>query len=419
VTTGDPSAAVPGSRLGPAPGAGREAPSPRQGVGPRPAPCLGFRVGLVCYPSQGGSGVVATELARELALRGHCAHVISYQMPFRLGGGREPRRNIAFHQVEVPTYPLFLYPPYTVALANKIAEVARYERLDLVHVHYVVPHAVSAAIARAMVAPARLPVIATVHGTDVTQTGVDPGIREAVTWSLQQCDAVTAVSDSLAATAREAFGLDNVRRLYNFIDPAVMRRRPDPDLRARFARPDEAVLLHASNFRAIKNIADVVRIFAAVAARRPAVLLLCGDGPEAGSAHRVARDLGVGELVHFVGVEEDMAPILSIADVFLLPSNYESFGLAALEAMACEVPVVCSDVGGLPEVVADGVSGFLRPVGAVGAMAEAALLCLEPERLAEMRRQARRTALHRFGASRIVPQVEALYSEVVGRRGPG
>jgi N-acetyl-alpha-D-glucosaminyl L-malate synthase BshA len=391
------------------------APSP--GAGPRPAPCLGWRVGLVCYPSQGGSGIVATELARELAQRGHCAHVISYQAPFRLAGPqRHAQHNIAFHQVEVPTYPLFVYPPYTVALANKIAEVARYERLDLVHVHYAVPHAVSAALARAMLAPLPLPVIATLHGTDVTQTGVDPGIREALTWSLQQCDAVTAVSDALAARAREAFGLPEVRRLYNFIDPAVMRRRPNVELRARFAGPDDAVLMHASNFRPVKNVADVVRILAAVVEARPAVLLLCGDGPEAGTARRLARELGVEDRVHFVGLEDDMAAMLSIADVFLLPSTFESFGLAALEAMACEVPVVCSDAGGLPEVVVDGETGFLCPAGNVEAMARAVLRCLEPPRLARMRHQARRIATHRFGSARILPQVEALYAEVLARR---
>ncbi len=390
---------------------------PHAGAGPRPAPCLGWRVGLVCYPSQGGSGIVATELARELARRGHCAHVISYQPPFRLAGPqRHVLPNVAFHQVEVPTYPLFVYPPYTVALANKIAEVARYERLDLLHVHYAVPHVVSAALARSMVAPARLPVIATLHGTDVTQTGVDPGIREAMTWSLGQCDAVTAVSDALAARAREAFGLSEVRRIYNFIDPATMRRRPNAELRARFARSDEAVLLHASNFRPLKNVGDAVRVLAVVAAERPAVLLLCGDGPEAGSARQLARELGVEDRVHFVGVEDDMAAMLSIADVFLLPSTFESFGLAALEAMACEVPVVCSDAGGLPEVVADGETGFLCPVGAVDAMAGAVLRCLDPARLPQMRHQARRLATHRFGAARILPQVEALYAEVLARR---
>jgi N-acetyl-alpha-D-glucosaminyl L-malate synthase BshA len=391
-----------------------------EGPGSRCAPVRRLRVGLVCYPSQGGSGVVATELARELARRGHCAHVISYQLPFRLGGtGQKARENVAFHQVEVPMYPLFQFPPYGAALANKIVEVARYERLDLLHVHYAVPHAVSAALARAVLAPARLPVITTLHGTDVTVTGTDPAIREVVTWSLQQSDAVTAVSDALAASAARAFGLASVRRIYNFIDPAVMRRRHDPALRARYARPEDAVLIHASNFRPVKNVGDVVRIFAGVVRQRPAVLLLCGDGPEAGVAHRVAHELGVADRVHFLGVQEEIAPILSIADLFLLPSSYESFGLVALEAMACEVPVVCSLVGGLPEVVEEGKTGFLRPVGDIPAMVEAALRALEPDRLATMRQHARRHAVQRFSASRILPQIEALYVEVVsgGPRG--
>jgi len=388
----------------------------RPGAGLKPAPCLGLRIGLVCYPSQGGSGVVATELARELAQRGHCAHVISYQLPFRLGRFGDMRENVAFHQVEVPMYPLFQYPPYTLALANKIAEVARFEQLDLVHVHYAVPHAVSAALARAMVLPQALPVVTTLHGTDVTLTGADPGIRESVTWSLQQSDAVTAVSDSLAQAARTTFNLPDVRRIYNFIDPATLRRRQDPDLRARFARPEEALLLHASNFRPIKNASMVVRIFAEVCRQRPAVLLMCGDGPEAGMAHRLARELGVGERVHFTGVQEDMASVLSLADLFLLPSSEESFGLGALEAMACEVPVVCSRVGGLPEVVTDGVTGFLCPAGDLDGMVAAALAALAPERHAVMAKEARRHAVHRFSTSRILPQIEALYAEVAGAR---
>ncbi len=388
----------------------------RPGVGLKPVPCLGLRVGIVCYPSQGGSGVVATELARELARRGHCAHVISYQVPFRLGRFGDMRENVAFHQVEVPSYPLFQYPPYTVALANKIAEVARYEQLDLVHVHYAVPHAVSAVLARSMVLPQCLPVVTTLHGTDTTLTGVDPGIRDAITWSLRQSDAVTAVSDALAENARRVFQLDAVRRIYNFIDPVTLRRRHDRELRSRFAAADAAVLLHASNFRPIKNAGDVVRILAAVVRERPAVLLMCGDGPEAGTAHRLALDLGVADRVHFIGVQEDMCPVLSLADVFLLPSSEESFGLGALEAMACEVPVVCSNVGGLPEVVTDGVTGFLRPVRDIEGMGTAVLAALAPERHAVMAKEARRQAVHRFSTSRILPQIEALYAEVVAAR---
>ena len=381
-----------------------------------PAPrsrCPRLKVGIVCYPSQGGSGVVATELAYELVQRGHQAHVISHQTPFRMVRARDVRAGLAFHQVEVPMYPLFQYPPYTDALANKIAEVARYERLDLVHVHYAVPHALAAVVARAMLLPRRLPVVTTLHGTDVSQTGVEVGIRDAVAWSLRQSDAVTAVSEDLRAAAQSTFGLDRVRRIYNFVDPHVVRRRSVPGLRDRVARADQAVLLHASNFRPVKNVGDVVRIFARVARQRPAVLLMCGDGPEAGTAHRVARELGVDAQVHFLGVQEDIGAYLSVADVFLLPSETESFGLAALEAMACEVPVVCSDQGGLPEVVIEGETGFLRPVGDVEGMAAAVLEVLAPQRQAQMAWQARRSAVQRFSSSRILPQIESLYAEVV------
>lgn len=396
---------------------GEGLPALRPGAGARPSPCGGLRVGIVCYPSQGGSGVVATELARELARRGHCAHVISYQLPFRLHRFHEGVGNVAFHEVDVPSYPLFQYPPYVLALATKIAEVARYEQLDLVHVHYAVPHATAAVMARQMLAPLRLPVVTTLHGTDVTQTGSDPAIRDAVQWSLAQSDAVLAVSDSLAAQARETFGLEGIRRIYNWVDPASVRRRHDPELRQRFAAPEDAVLVHASNFRPLKNVGDVVRVFAGVLKVRPAVLLLAGDGPEAGPAHRLARDLGVERFVHFVGVHQDMTAILSLGDVFLLPSSQESFGLAALEAMACEVPVVCTDVGGLPEVVADGECGFLRPVGDVEGMIAATLQSLEPGRHEALAHGARRRAVQRFGVTRIVPQIEATYLEVARRAG--
>ncbi len=395
----------------------REGEHVTRGAGLEPVPCHGWRVGLVCYPSHGGSGVVATELGRALVQRGHCVHIISHQVPFRLGA-RDLHRNIGFHQVEVPNYPLFLHPPHTLALANKIAEVARFERLDLVHVHYAVPLSVAAALAREVLRPARLPLITTLHGTDVTQTGTDPALRETVTWSLRQSDAVTAVSDSLAASARQAFGLERVDRIYNFIDPA-MRRVPNAATRARFAAPDEAVLLHVSNFRAVKNVLDVVRTFALVVRARPAVLLMCGDGPEAGPAQQLVRELGLESRVHFIGVQDDMVDVLSLADLFLLPSAYESFGLGALEAMACEVPVICSRVGGLPEVVREGETGFLRPPGDVDAMAQAALAALEPGLHAQLGQQARRHALANFSARRIIRQYEGLYAEVIGRRAGG
>ncbi|HVB08808.1 MAG TPA: N-acetyl-alpha-D-glucosaminyl L-malate synthase BshA [Bacillota bacterium] len=370
-----------------------------------------LRVALVCHPTQGGSGVLATELARELGRRGSYAHVISYQPPLRL---RRFPPNVYFHEVDIPSHPLLVHAPYEMALASKIADVARYEGVEIVHVHYAVPHAFAAVVAAAMVAPAPLRVVATLHGTDVTQLGQDESVAAALAWSLRHCDAVTAVSSSLASLAQERFGLAAVRVVPNFIDPATMRPRHDLALRASLAEPGDLVLLHASNFRPVKRIPDVIRIFAAVAAARPAVLLLLGDGPDAAAAHRLSHELGVADRVRFLGVHEDVAPLLSVADLFLLPSETESFGLAALEAMACEVPVVATRVGGLPEVIEDGKSGILCAPGDVAAMAAACLRLGDAAVHGAMATEARRRAVTHFSASRVVPQYEALYREVLG-----
>ncbi len=389
-------------------------------AGPSPARAqeaeVPLHVALVCHPTQGGSGVLATELARELGRRGNVAHVISYQPPLRL-----PRfpPNVVFHEVDLPSHPLLVHAPYEMALATKIAEVARYEGVEVVHVHYAVPHAFAAVTAAAMVAPSVLRVVATLHGTDVTQLGEDESIGPALAWSLRNCDAVTAVSGSLAAAARERFGLPDVRVIPNFIDPLTMRPHRNPALRASLAAPGDLVVLHASNFRAVKRIPDVVRVFAAVAASRPAVLMMLGDGPDAAAAHRLARELGVADRVHFLGVHDDVAPLLSIADAFLLPSETESFGLAALEAMACEVPVVASRVGGLPEVIEHGKSGWLCPLGDIEGMAAACLRLGDPATRAAMGEQARHRAVALFAASRVVPRYEALYREVLAGAASG
>lgn len=392
---------------------GPEAPGDAAAAAPKARPQSARRplhVALVCHPTQGGSGVLATELARELGRRGSIAHVVSYQPPLRL-----PRfpPNVFFHEVDLPSHPLLVHAPYEMALATKIVEVARYEGVEVVHVHYAVPHAFAAVTAAAMVAPAPLRVVATLHGTDVTQLGDDETIAPALAWSLRKCDAVTAVSASLAAAARERFGLDHVRVIPNFVDPVSMRPHRDPALRASLAAPGDLVLLHASNFRPVKRIPDVVRVFAAVARARPAVLLMLGDGPEVAAAHRMARELGVADRVHFLGMHEDVAPLLSVADVFLLPSETESFGLAALEAMACEVPVVATCVGGLPEVIEHGRTGWLCPPGDIEGMAAACLRLADPATHATMASQARHRAVTAFGAARVVPRYEALYREVL------
>jgi N-acetyl-alpha-D-glucosaminyl L-malate synthase BshA len=334
-------------------------------------------------------------------------HVVSYESPFRL---RRCQPEVLFHAVEMPSYPLFHSPPYVLAVASKLAELARYEGLDLVHAHYAVPHSAAAALAREIARPLDLPFVVTLHGTDVTLFGRDESLRPALVWSLRQASAVTAVSDHLAAAARDAFGLQDVRRIYNFVDPWAWQADGSA-LRARYARPGEAVLVHVSNFRPVKNLAGVVRVFSEVARRRPARLLLVGDGPDAGTARRMARDLGQEARVHFLGAYEDVAEVLAAADVFLLPSQDESFGLGALEAMASGVPVVASRVGGLPEVVVDGVTGFLCPPDDVEAMAEASLRLLAD--LDRFRAAASRHAAERFPAPSIVPQYEALYGEVL------
>lgn len=369
-----------------------------------------MRIGIVCHATYGGSSALAAELACELAERGHYVHVISDEVPFRLAPceGR-----VAFHAVEVPSYPLFRYPPYLLALAAKIAEVATYEGLDLVHAHYAIPHAPAAALAAQMAGDRSFAVVVTLHGTDVTRFGRDESLRSPLLWSLAQAQQVTAVSDWLAEQARLAFRLPAIRRIYNFIDPRRVAEAPDLTQRSRWAAPGEAVLIHVSNFRPVKNVADVIRIFARVAAEQPARLLLVGDGPDSGQARRLARELGLTERIAFLGAQPEAHPFLAASDVFLLPSSQESFGLAALEAMACGVPVVASRTGGLPEVVPEGQAGFLCPVGDVEAMAQRCLQILAA--LPRFREGARQWALSRFTADRIVPEYEGVYEEAVRR----
>ncbi|MCB1008122.1 MAG: N-acetyl-alpha-D-glucosaminyl L-malate synthase BshA [Acidobacteria bacterium] len=382
-----------------------------------------MRIGISCYPTFGGSGVVATELAMALASGGDEVHVISYALPSRLS---LVSPNLFFHEVVVPHYPLFEYPPYSLALASKMAEVARFQGLDLLHVHYAVPNAVSAILAREIVAPLPLPVVTTLHGTDVTLVGNDPSYLETTRWAVLASDAVTAVSESLRRSTVEQLGLDpsGIEVIPNFIEPARYERVRGIDGARRWAKPGERVLVHVSNFRPVKRVLDVLEVYLKVREAMPARLLLIGDGPDRARIEQRCREVGCCDRVIFLGNLPAVEEVLTGADLFLLPSSSESFGLAALEALACEVPVVASNAGGIPEVVEHGVNGLLYPVGDVEGMAAGAIELLgDPVRHRTFARRARERAVERFREPAIVAQYRALYERVLSvaaaRRGAG
>jgi L-malate glycosyltransferase len=374
-------------------------------------------VGIVCYASVGGSGVVATELGRALARRGHEVCLISSDLPFRWQDG-EP--GLSFHRVEVPPYPLFREPQYLLALTNTIVQVARRTRLDVVHAHYAVPHATAAYLAdrilRAMSEPQRTGTITTLHGTDITLVGSDPSYQDVVAFSIEQSHGVTAVSQSLKADTISTLGIRrDIRVIPNFLDCTHYRRQVNPALRERLCPADrcEALIVHASNFRPVKRVDAVLEIFRSIRAHLPARLLLVGDGPDRAALERRVATGGLEDFVHFAGEQPDPVAWLSMADLFLLPSSQESFGLAALEAMACEVPVVASHVGGLPEVVTDGVTGYLCPPDALDAMVQRSVALLgDPERRLAMARAAAEHVRTRFCVDAIVPLYEEYYREV-------
>lgn len=370
-----------------------------------------MRIGITCYPTYGGSGAVATELGIALARRGHEIHFITYQQPFRLPSFL-PR--IYFHEVDVGRYPLFEYPPYDLALAVRMHEVVLAHKLDLLHVHYAIPHATSAWIAKEMLAPTRpdIRVLTTLHGTDITIVGQDPSFHAITKFSIEHSDGLTAVSRFLQRETVRAFGCTGceIEVIPNFIDPEIYdRTKYKASLRDQFG-PAERVLMHISNFRPVKRVRDVVRVFARVRESVPSVLVMVGDGPERVHAEAEARELGVDERVFFLGKIETVAPLLSAADLFLLPSQSESFGLSALEALASGVPVVGSSTGGLPEVVRDGESGALCPVGDVEGMAAAAAAILrDRDRWESMSAFAARDARARFALDDVVEQYESFY----------
>jgi N-acetyl-alpha-D-glucosaminyl L-malate synthase BshA len=374
-----------------------------------------MRIGITCYPTYGGSGAVATELGMALARRGHEVHFISYAQPFRLPAFLP---GIFFHEVEVNRYPLFEYPPYDLALAVRMHEVVQAHALDLLHVHYAIPHATSAWITREMLRATGgdIPIVTTLHGTDITLVGQDPSFHAITKFSIERSDYLTAVSQFLKDETYRAFGCMgcDVEVIHNFVDPDVYdRARHPPTLRQQLAG-DRAVLMHLSNFRTVKRVRDIVRIFARVRESVPSVLVMVGDGPDRIYAEEEARALGLEHETHFLGKIDVVAPLLANADCFLLPSESESFGLSALEALASGAPVVASDVGGLPEVVRDGETGALRPVGDVEAMAAAAVAILsDTQRWQAMSTAAAADARARFALADVVAQYEALYARAI------
>lgn len=375
-----------------------------------------MKIGITCYPTYGGSGAVATELGLDLARRGHEVHFITYASPFRLRGYQE---RVYFHEVDTTTgrYPLFEHYPYTLALASKQHEVALREELDVLHVHYAIPHATTAWLAREMLREERaIKIITTLHGTDITLVGQEASFFAITKFSIQRSDAVTAVSRFLCDETSRAFTIpcEQIQVIPNFVN--LSEYHPEqPGCHEGLAPPGHRIILHTSNFREVKRVRDVVRIFARLRRQMPATLLMVGDGPDRELAEQEARDLGVAADVRFLGRLDTVASLLQATDLFLLPSQTESFGLAALEAMACGAPVVASRTGGLPEVVEDGVSGILEPAGSVEAMARRALEVLRDETRHRAMREAAVERAQEFSADRIVPRYEALYEEMRSR----
>ena len=371
-----------------------------------------LKIGITCYPTAGGSGIVATELGKELARRGHAVHFITHAVPVRL---REFEERIAFHPVEAENYPLFNHQPYALNLAAKMSEVIEREELDIMHVHYALPHAVSAYLAREIVRPRPVKVVTTLHGTDITLVGLQPSFFSVTKFSIEQSDGVTAVSGWLRDQTRSIFGVTSpIEVIHNFVD--IERFRPEPDSRRRrcYAAPNELVFMHASNFRAVKNAHRVVEVFHAAQAQVPARLLMVGEGPDVAPCRELARELKIADRVSFLGEQEYIEALLPLADVFLLPSSHESFGLVALEAMSSGVPVIATRVGGMPEVIVDGVSGFLRDPGDVAGMSAIAVeLARDPELRARVGRAARARAGDTFAQERAVEHYEAYYRRLL------
>lgn len=368
-----------------------------------------MRIGIVCYPTYGGSGVLATELGKALASKGHHVHFITYQQPVRLNVFVP---NIYYHEVQVPTYPLFDYPPYETALASTLVDVIKNNHLQLLHVHYAIPHASAAYMAKKILEQdgIDIPIITTLHGTDITLVGKDKTYAPVVAFSINQSDAITAVSKNLCEETYKTFNIQKqIEVIHNFVDVERFARKPIDAFKKVIAPNGERVLLHASNFRRIKRVQDVVLIFNEVLKKIPSKLLFVGDGPDRPIAEDLSRRLGICDEIRFVGKQEQMEDILAIADLFLLTSDYESFGLAALEAMAAGVPVVTTNAGGLPEVIDEGVTGYMANVGDVDALAQKAISILQNDDTLQQFKQGASAHARKFDIHNIVPIYEELY----------
>jgi len=375
-----------------------------------------MRIGISCYPTHGGSGVVATELGMALAGRGHQVHFICYSVPFRL---HRFHPNVCFHEVETMTYPLFRHPPYELALANKMAEIAQSEGLDILHAHYAIPHAICAYLAKKICRSPEPKVITTLHGTDITLVGLDRSFYQVVKFCIEESDAVTAVSHYLKQKTIEEFKITReIEVIHNFVDPEKFRRLDGlQKQREQFAPEGEKILIHVSNFRRVKRLCDVVRILVKVREKVDVKLILVGEGQDKLTSQKLVTELGVNEHVYFLGNQDFLEPLLSISDLFLLPSEVESFGLSALEAMSCGVPVIGTAVGGLPEVVSHGETGFLHPVGDIEGMAQSAIRLLTDDSLwTQFSWNARQRAVKCFNIRNYVPKYEALYQKVLESR---
>jgi len=371
-----------------------------------------MKIAIICYPTHGGSGVVASELAIGLAEKGHKIHIVSYAPPFRLNAFH---RNIYIHEVGIATYPLFKYPPYALGLATKLVELVEEHEIELIHAHYAVPHAASAYLAKKILEPHKIKTVTTLHGTDITLVGADQSFHRVIKFAIEKSDGVTAVSNYLKQRTIEEFNISrDIKVIYNFVDTQRPTQNLNNCTRESYAPSNEKILMHASNFRPIKRVSDVVRIFALVHEQIPSKLILVGDGPERLFVQQLVKEMKLGREVFFLGEQDYLEPLFFCADIFLLPSELESFGLTALEAMNCGVPVIGAETGGLPEVITHGQTGYLYPVGETKKMAEKALALLkDTEKYKHFKQRAKQRAADYFNGDIIINQYEAYYKEIL------